>query len=170
MDSWAVLFRIQIGSLFIACVNSTSKRFTNIRKTLDLELTPGGRLINGDANMKISEVSEQYDISPDTMRYYKRVGSIPTVDRNNAGSGITASWISGGLNLSNVCGVRGSPSSCWNRWLYGERLPILLTRPWRGIGGKDETHILPLPSEGSIIHSRSNSGTASRQRRLQADE
>jgi DNA-binding transcriptional MerR regulator len=35
--------------------------------------------------MKISEVSEQYDISPDTLRYYERVGLIPTVNRNESG-------------------------------------------------------------------------------------
>ncbi len=35
--------------------------------------------------MKISEVSERYDISPDTLRYYERVGLIPTVGRNQSG-------------------------------------------------------------------------------------
>ena len=35
--------------------------------------------------MKISEVSERYDISPDTLRYYERVGLIPTVNRNQSG-------------------------------------------------------------------------------------
>lgn len=35
--------------------------------------------------MKISEVSKRYDISPDTLRYYERVGLIPTVNRNESG-------------------------------------------------------------------------------------
>ena len=35
--------------------------------------------------MKISEVSEQFDISPDTLRYYERVGMLPSVNRNKSG-------------------------------------------------------------------------------------
>ena len=35
--------------------------------------------------MKIAEVSEQYDISADTLRYYERVGLIPPVNRNGSG-------------------------------------------------------------------------------------
>lgn len=35
--------------------------------------------------MKIAEVSEQYGISSDTLRYYERVGLIPTVNRNESG-------------------------------------------------------------------------------------
>jgi len=35
--------------------------------------------------MKISEVSERYDISPDTLRYFERVGLIPTVNRSQSG-------------------------------------------------------------------------------------
>ena len=35
--------------------------------------------------MKIAEVSEQYDISTDTLRYYERVGLIPPVNRNESG-------------------------------------------------------------------------------------
>jgi DNA-binding transcriptional MerR regulator len=35
--------------------------------------------------MKISEVSEQYDISADTLRYYERVGLIPAVNRTESG-------------------------------------------------------------------------------------
>ena len=35
--------------------------------------------------MKIAEVSEQYKISSDTLRYYERVGLIPTVNRNESG-------------------------------------------------------------------------------------
>lgn len=35
--------------------------------------------------MKIAEVSEKYGISTDTLRYYERVGLIPTVNRNGNG-------------------------------------------------------------------------------------
>ena len=35
--------------------------------------------------MKIAEVSERYVISPDTLRYYERIGLIPTVNRNESG-------------------------------------------------------------------------------------
>ena len=35
--------------------------------------------------MKIAEVSEQYRISTDTLRYYERFGLIPPVNRNESG-------------------------------------------------------------------------------------
>ena len=35
--------------------------------------------------MKIAEVSEQFGISADTLRYYERVGLIPPVHRNQSG-------------------------------------------------------------------------------------
>ena len=35
--------------------------------------------------MKIAEVSEQYGLSADTLRYYERVGLIPLVHRNDGG-------------------------------------------------------------------------------------
>ena len=35
--------------------------------------------------MKIAEVSEQYAISSDTLRYYERIGLIPHVHRNDNG-------------------------------------------------------------------------------------
>jgi DNA-binding transcriptional MerR regulator len=35
--------------------------------------------------MKIAEVSEQCDISPDTLRYYERIGLIPPVNRTESG-------------------------------------------------------------------------------------
>jgi MerR family transcriptional regulator, aldehyde-responsive regulator len=35
--------------------------------------------------MKIMEVSEQFGISSDTLRYYERVGLIPPVNRNGSG-------------------------------------------------------------------------------------
>ncbi len=36
--------------------------------------------------MTIKEVSEQYRISQDTLRYYERVGMIPAVARTAAGN------------------------------------------------------------------------------------
>lgn len=35
--------------------------------------------------MTIAEVSKQYDISADTLRYYERIGLIPTVNRGSGG-------------------------------------------------------------------------------------
>lgn len=35
--------------------------------------------------MTIAEVSKQYEISADTLRYYERVGLIPSVTRNKSG-------------------------------------------------------------------------------------
>ena len=35
--------------------------------------------------MKISEVSEQSGISPDTLRYYERIGLLPPVNRSESG-------------------------------------------------------------------------------------
>jgi len=35
--------------------------------------------------MKIAEVSELYGISTDTLRYYERIGLLPTVHRNDSG-------------------------------------------------------------------------------------
>lgn len=35
--------------------------------------------------MRIAEVSEQYGISPDTLRYYERIGLLPRVRRNASG-------------------------------------------------------------------------------------
>ena len=35
--------------------------------------------------MKIAEVSEHYDISSDTLRYYERIGLIPPVTRSESG-------------------------------------------------------------------------------------
>ena len=35
--------------------------------------------------MKIAEVSEQCDLSPDTLRYYERIGLIPPVNRTESG-------------------------------------------------------------------------------------
>ena len=35
--------------------------------------------------MKIAEVSEQYEISSDTLRYYERIGLLPPVNRSESG-------------------------------------------------------------------------------------
>lgn len=35
--------------------------------------------------MKIAEVSEQFGLSSDTLRYYERIGLIPPVNRNESG-------------------------------------------------------------------------------------
>ena len=35
--------------------------------------------------MQISEVSEKYDLSPDTLRYYERIGLLPPVRRSKKG-------------------------------------------------------------------------------------
>ncbi|WP_375102915.1 MerR family transcriptional regulator [Paenibacillus sp. RS8] len=36
--------------------------------------------------MTISEVSEKFNLSPDTLRYYERIGIIPHVNRNKSGN------------------------------------------------------------------------------------
>ena len=47
--------------------------------------------------MTITEVSKRYDISPDTLRYYERIGLIPPVPRNKSGirdyDDISCGWI-----------------------------------------------------------------------------
>mgnify|MGYP000224061905 CR=1 FL=1 len=35
--------------------------------------------------MKIAEVSERYGLSPDTLRYYERIGLLPHVNRSESG-------------------------------------------------------------------------------------
>jgi DNA-binding transcriptional MerR regulator len=50
-----------------------------------LESTPGDKLLLAGEIMKIAEVSEQYGISSDTLRYYERIGLIPPVNRNESG-------------------------------------------------------------------------------------
>ena len=35
--------------------------------------------------MTITEVSEKFDLSPDTLRYYERIGLIPPVPRTSGG-------------------------------------------------------------------------------------
>lgn len=47
--------------------------------------------------MTITEVSRQYDISPDTLRYYERIGLIPPVPRTKSGvrdyDDVSCGWI-----------------------------------------------------------------------------
>jgi DNA-binding transcriptional MerR regulator len=52
---------------------------------LDLELTPSDTLFVRGETMKIAEVSEQYGLSSDTLRYYERVGLLPPVNRSKSG-------------------------------------------------------------------------------------
>lgn len=54
-------------------------------KPLDLESTPGDKLIFGGATRKIGEVSEKYEILSDTLRYYERIGLLPSVKRADSG-------------------------------------------------------------------------------------
>jgi MerR family transcriptional regulator, aldehyde-responsive regulator len=41
--------------------------------------------VRADIIMMISEVSEKLGISPDTLRYYERIGLIPPINRNKSG-------------------------------------------------------------------------------------
>ena len=47
--------------------------------------------------MTIAEVSRQFDITPDTLRYYERIGLIPPVPRTKSGirdyDQTSCSWI-----------------------------------------------------------------------------
>lgn len=48
--------------------------------------------------MTIAEVSQKFDISPDTLRYYERIGLIPPVPRTSSGirdyDEVSCGWIS----------------------------------------------------------------------------
>ena len=64
----------------------------NFKKTIDLELTPSciiyltrTKTSKGGDLMTIKEVCEKFTISPDTLRYYERVGVIPEVSRTKGG-------------------------------------------------------------------------------------
>ncbi len=60
---------------------------TFLEKNLDLERTPSAIVMNGKvvSGLTIKEVSETYDISADTLRYYERIGMIPEVTRTAGG-------------------------------------------------------------------------------------
>ena len=53
--------------------------------------------------MTIKEVSQKYNISSDTLRYYERVGMIPPVTRTAGGIRDSASLILAGENWPCVC-------------------------------------------------------------------
>jgi DNA-binding transcriptional MerR regulator len=57
----------------------------NLKFPLVLELTPGAKLRLGGVDMKISEVSEQFGLSVDTLRYYEKIGLLPPVNRTDSG-------------------------------------------------------------------------------------
>lgn len=56
--------------------------------------------------MTIKEVSEKYEISQDTLRYYERVGMIPPVTRTASGIRDYQESDLVGWNLQNACAVR----------------------------------------------------------------
>jgi MerR family transcriptional regulator, aldehyde-responsive regulator len=47
--------------------------------------------------MKIAEVSERYELTPDTLRYYERIGLLPHVNRGESGirdySDLDVRWV-----------------------------------------------------------------------------
>lgn len=53
--------------------------------------------------MTIKEVSEKYDISQDTLRYYERIGMIPPVTRSESVYATIRKKIWDGWNSQNVC-------------------------------------------------------------------
>lgn len=55
--------------------------------------------------MTIKEVSEKFDISQDTLRYYERVGMIPLVTRTARGIRDYQEKDLGWWSLPNVCAV-----------------------------------------------------------------
>jgi len=69
----------------VSFVVFVTQRLYFFLKTLDLESTPSDKLISGGATMKIGEVSEKYEISSDTLRYYERIGLLPSVNRTDSG-------------------------------------------------------------------------------------
>ena len=65
--------------------------------------------------MTIAEVSRQYDISADTLRYYERIGLLPHVGRTSGGirnySEDDCHWVS----ISSACAAQGFLwRHCWN--------------------------------------------------------
>lgn len=68
--------------------------FARREKNIDLEYAPGA-IVNAQkiirmnekvvSELTIKEVSETYDISADTLRYYERIGMIPEVTRTAGG-------------------------------------------------------------------------------------
>lgn len=60
-------------------MNCIIRNLLYIFENLDLERTPSAIVMNGKvvSGLTIKEVSETYDISADTLRYYERIGMIP---------------------------------------------------------------------------------------------
>ena len=42
-------------------------------------------MAKGEYTMTIAEVSKKYDLTPDTLRYYERIGLLSSVPRNTSG-------------------------------------------------------------------------------------
>ena len=65
-----------------------------------------------DEGLTIAEVSRQYDISADTLRYYERMGLLPHVGRTSA---IIPRMTAIGWSISSACAVQGFLwRHCWN--------------------------------------------------------
>ena len=54
-------------------------------KSLDLEFTLNGMILLGMKKMTIKEVSEKYNLSKDTLRYYEKEGLIGPVLKGSNG-------------------------------------------------------------------------------------
>lgn len=63
-----------------------SSFFYYLENLLDKESTPNVIMFLKEMwFMTITEISEKYDLSQDTLRYYERIGLIPKVNRNKSG-------------------------------------------------------------------------------------
>ena len=56
-------------------------KFLQSQMEMDHNLDPP----KGGNSLTIAQVSKKYEISPDTLRYYERIGLIPPVPRNKSG-------------------------------------------------------------------------------------
>lgn len=65
--------------------------------------------------MTIAEVSRQYDISADTLRYYERIGLLPMWAVRPAASAIIPRMTAIGWSISSACAAQGFLwRHCWN--------------------------------------------------------
>ena len=65
--------------------------------------------------MTIAQVSRQYGLSADTLRYYEKIGLLPPVPRTKEGIRITMSVPADGLSLSGTFALPAWGSRrCWN--------------------------------------------------------
>lgn len=62
--------------------------------------------------MTISETAKKYDLTPDTLRYYERIGLIPPVRRNASGLRDYDQEACRWGNSSNACEAPACPSRC----------------------------------------------------------